>query len=181
MEADGPKPSCTSHPFVVVFHVLFKTTALLVYLLGSYILSDFVLIFVATVLALAFDFWVVKNVSGRLLVGLRWWNEVTDDGSSTWIFESLSDTSRIRTFDSRLFWVSLFLTPLIWSILGTLALLQLKLGWTLLVIVALVLSAANIIGYLKCAKDARKKLRNMAARFAVRQAAENPDLILSAV
>ncbi len=28
------------------------------------------------VLLLAFDFWTVKNVSGRLLVGLRWWNEV---------------------------------------------------------------------------------------------------------
>lgn len=25
---------------------------------------------------LAFDFWTVKNVSGRLLVGLRWWNKV---------------------------------------------------------------------------------------------------------
>jgi hypothetical protein len=27
-------------------------------------------------LLLAFDFWTVKNVTGRLLVGLRWWNEV---------------------------------------------------------------------------------------------------------
>lgn len=39
---------------------------------------------------LAFDFWVVKNVSGRLLVGLRWWHEVQPDGSDRWIFESRS-------------------------------------------------------------------------------------------
>lgn len=33
-----------------------------------------------------------KNVSGRLLVGLRWWNEVTDDGGN-WRFESLGEAS----------------------------------------------------------------------------------------
>lgn len=29
-----------------------------------------------------------KNVSGRLLVGLRWWNQVDEDGKSRWVFES---------------------------------------------------------------------------------------------
>jgi hypothetical protein len=29
----------------------------------------------------ALDFWVVKNVSGRILVGLRWWNEINDEGN----------------------------------------------------------------------------------------------------
>lgn len=28
----------------------------------------------------AFDFWTVKNVTGRLLVGLRWWSEPRVDG-----------------------------------------------------------------------------------------------------
>ena len=32
----------------------------------------------------------MKNVSGRLLVGLRYWNEVTDEGSN-WRFESLEE------------------------------------------------------------------------------------------
>ena len=36
----------------------------------------------------AFDFWVVKNVSGRILVGLRWWNEVKSDGTEVWVYES---------------------------------------------------------------------------------------------
>ena len=40
------------------------------------------------VLLLAFDFWTVKNVSGRLMVGLRWWNKIEEDGTSTWMFES---------------------------------------------------------------------------------------------
>jgi hypothetical protein len=53
-------------------------------------LSDLisVLLFVVIVLLLAFDFWTVKNVSGRLLCGLRWWNETGPDGESVWVFES---------------------------------------------------------------------------------------------
>ena len=29
---------------------------------------------------LSMDFWLTKNVSGRLLAGLRWWNHVNDKG-----------------------------------------------------------------------------------------------------
>jgi hypothetical protein len=28
----------------------------------------------------AVDFWVVKNVTGRLLVGLRWWSDFDERG-----------------------------------------------------------------------------------------------------
>ena len=45
-------------------------------------------LFLTVILLLAFDFWTVKNVTGRLMVGLRWWNKVEDDGTSTWVFES---------------------------------------------------------------------------------------------
>ena len=30
----------------------------------------------------------VKNVAGRILVGLRFWNQVDEDGESYWVFES---------------------------------------------------------------------------------------------
>lgn len=30
----------------------------------------------------------MKNVSGRTLVGLRFWNQVDEDGESYWVFES---------------------------------------------------------------------------------------------
>lgn len=29
-----------------------------------------------------------QNVTGRLLVGLRWWNQVDEDGKSQWVFEA---------------------------------------------------------------------------------------------
>ena len=71
------------------FHVFFRTVALVVYiLLCSIVSGHFVELFLTIVLLLAFDFWTVKNVTGRLMVGLRWWNKVEDDGTSTWMFES---------------------------------------------------------------------------------------------
>lgn len=58
------------------------------YLLSGIFTDEFVFVFVVCVVLLSFDFWTVKNISGRLLVGLRWWNDVREDGSSTWAFES---------------------------------------------------------------------------------------------
>ena len=29
-----------------------------------------------------------QNVAGRILVGLRYWNQVDEDGESYWVFES---------------------------------------------------------------------------------------------
>ena len=77
------------HPIAAFFHVFFRASALVVYLILSFFFSDsFVELFIAVILLLAFDFWTVKNVTGRLLVGLRWWNKVKEDGSSEWVFEA---------------------------------------------------------------------------------------------
>ena len=71
-----------------------KASALAFYILFSLFVKSFVIIFVITVLLAALDFWVVKNVSGRILVGLRWWNEIDDDGNSVWKFECLDGEVR---------------------------------------------------------------------------------------
>ncbi len=68
--------------------------ALAFYILYALFVSSFVIIFVVTVLA-ALDFWVVRNVSGCILVGLRWWNEINDLGESVWKVESLDQEVRL--------------------------------------------------------------------------------------
>ncbi|CAO3634576.1 unnamed protein product [Cunninghamella echinulata] len=68
----------SSHPIAAFFFLAFRLGALLMYLLGSIFTDNFTLVFVITILLLAFDFWTVKNISGRLLVGLRWWNEIQE-------------------------------------------------------------------------------------------------------
>lgn len=73
---------------VQYFSVL-QASALAFYILSALFFDNFVIIFVVTVFLAALDFWVVKNVSGRILVGLRWWNEINDNGESVWRFECL--------------------------------------------------------------------------------------------
>ena len=55
---------------------------------GGVFSSSFVNLFILCTLLLAFDFWTVKNVTGRLMVGLRWNSVVEEDGRTTWKFEA---------------------------------------------------------------------------------------------
>ncbi|TFJ88077.1 hypothetical protein NSK_000431 [Nannochloropsis salina CCMP1776] len=149
------------HPVAAAFHFVFKALAIFFYLFGGFFSSNFVFICVVCILLLAFDFWTVKNVTGRLLVGLRWWNNVRDDGSNEWVFESVENPGEIHPADARLFWTGLYVTPIVWSVFFLVALLKFSVQWLVIVFVALVLSGANIVGYYKCSNDQKKKVQNV--------------------
>mmetsp|Transcript_24549 Transcript_24549/g.24792 ORF Transcript_24549/g.24792 Transcript_24549/m.24792 type:complete len:241 (-) Transcript_24549:152-874(-) len=151
----------SKHPGAALFHVLFKTLAILAYIFGGWFTSSFIFIFVVCILLLAFDFWTVKNVTGRLLVGLRWWSYVKEDGSNEWIFESLEDMAEISAFDSRIFWGALYTTPVVWILMLLVGLLRFKLEYLPIVVAAIILNGANIIGYIKCSNDAKNKMRKL--------------------
>lgn len=65
----------------------------------------------------------------------------------------------LNVTDGRIFWWSLYLTPAVWVLLGVVCVLKFNLSYLLLVVVALVLSSANIVGYYKCSKDATEHMR----------------------
>jgi len=69
------------------------------YLFINLILGNDVLTFIIVVLCAAFDFWTVKNVTGRLLVGLRWWSDFKEDGTEEWYFESHDGKVELNPFD----------------------------------------------------------------------------------
>lgn len=87
-----------------------------------------ILVFILTLLLLSADFYYLKNIAGRRLVGLRWWNEVnTATGDSHWVFESSDPNTRtINATDKRFFWLSLYLTPALWIGLAILAVIRLN-------------------------------------------------------
>eukprot|EP00899_Mesostigma_viride_P001871 jgi/Mesvir1/11685/Mv00077-RA.1 len=153
-----------AHPMASFFHVFFKGAALTVYILCEWFSSSFVLNFVSCVLLIAFDFWTVKNITGRLLVGLRWWNEIREDGTSVWRFESLDAEAmkHINAADSRIFWWGLYVTPFLWLLMGLIAILKLNFDYLLIVAVAFILTSANIVGYTKCSKEAKIRLTDLA-------------------
>lgn len=85
-----PAIVCTHfrHPYVTFFHLFFRGMAVLTYILCGWFSDSFITSFVFVILLLSADFWTVKNITGRLLVGLRWWNYIDDDGQSHWVYES---------------------------------------------------------------------------------------------
>ncbi|BBN13728.1 golgi apparatus membrane protein TVP23 [Marchantia polymorpha subsp. ruderalis] len=156
------------NPITALFCVIFKGSAIAFYIFCGWITSSFIIHFVVVTILMALDFWTVKNVSGRILVGLRWWNEIDEQGISIWRFESLDQQSmsRINQNDSWLFWTSLYVTPAIWTVFGIVSLLKFSFDYLLLVCISLTLCSANIIGFTKCRKDAKKQVENF-ARHAV--------------
>ena len=151
-----------ANPGIVLFTLLFKTLAVLSFLLlGIFGVSD-ALIFIIVVILNAFDFWFVKNVSGRILVGLRWWNEVRDDGTEVWIFES-DHEKRATSIDTTLFWTSLYITPCFWGVFLVIELIGLSLVWFLVCLISFVLTFSNTVGYYKCSGEQNKKIANFLA------------------
>jgi len=169
----GDTLSQSAHPVVCIFHLLFKSLALVFYILGGWFAGDgkggnsganFITVTVICILLLAADFWVVKNVTGRLLVGLRWWNKVEGD-QTTWIFESAQDR-HTNKFDSSVFWTVLYATPVVWLALMIIGILKFNPGWLIVVLMALALSSANAYGYYKCSSDQKAKFQQMVAQGA---------------
>ena len=77
------------------------------------------------------------------------------------MFESLDNMGSVSTLDGRIFWGGLYVPVLIWGLALVACVLSLKLQSLVIVGVALALSAANIVGYTKCSKEANAKMQAM--------------------
>lgn len=94
------------------------------------------LIFILTLLLASLDFYYLKNIAGRRLVGLRWWNEVVPDagGESHWVFESAEPgTKVVNATDKRFFWLAVYAQPVLWTALLLMAVVGLRFIWAGLV------------------------------------------------
>lgn len=143
----------SSHPFALLIYVGFRVSPIIVYLIGYTLFGhNFIFQFIVTILLLSADFWNVKNLSGRLMVGLRWWSETNDLGESIWTFESADTERYVNPIDYKVFWMMLYATPAFWIFLALLAFLKLQFLYLTLVILAVTLTATNALAYTKCDK-----------------------------
>ena len=150
--------SHAKNPGIVFFTLFFKALAIVSFLfLGIFGISE-ALIFIFVVILNSLDFWFVKNISGRILVGLRWWNEVKEDGSEEWKFES-SHEVKAKSIDTTIFWISLYITPVFWGVFFVLELIGLKLMWTLACLIGFILTGSNTFGYYKCSGEQKKRIQ----------------------
>ncbi|XP_041893559.1 Golgi apparatus membrane protein TVP23 homolog A isoform X1 [Corvus kubaryi] len=155
------------HPLATFFHLFFRVSAIVTYLFCDWFSNSFVACFVTILLLLSFDFWSVKNVTGRLLVGLRWWNQIDEDGKSHWMFEA----KRVPTIaastetEARIFWLGLIICPVIWTMFFFSTLFSLKLKWLALVIAGISLQTANLYGYIHCKLGGQKTSSRVTSRL----------------
>jgi hypothetical protein len=148
-------------PLICFFHLFFKVASLLVYLLLNLFINNFVLVFILCILLNAFDFWTVKNITGRKLVGLRWWNEIKEDGSSSWRFENKSETKKVHRIDKLIFWSAMYFLPIIWILFSIINFIKFSFSYLIVILFSLILSCFNLYGYIKCSRtDTSKEIRN---------------------
>ncbi|TVY28053.1 Golgi apparatus membrane protein [Lachnellula hyalina] len=159
MEQNQPEGSLSwrlsSHPITLLWFLAFRISSLLVYLFGGILFTaNHVLIFIITILLLAADFYYLKNIAGRRLVGLRWWNEVNPQtGDSHWVFESSDPSTKvINATDKRFFWMALYSQPLLWVALAVVAIFRFEVIWLTLVVIALSLTVTNTLAFSRCDK-----------------------------
>ncbi|CAN9499144.1 unnamed protein product [Ophioblennius macclurei] len=168
------------HPLASFFHLFFRVGAIVIYLLCDWISKNFASCFVLIITLLSFDFWSVKNVTGRLLVGLRWWNQIDEDGRSLWVFEAkkMSPGSTIGTeVEARIFWLGLIICPLIWTFFFFTSLFSLKIKWLSLVVASISLQAANLYGYLRCKAGEQERQPPDKSSFTGQLLLQRPDII----
>ncbi|KAI5097516.1 hypothetical protein C0J45_12825 [Silurus meridionalis] len=165
-DEDDRSKSKIQHPFASFFHLFFRVSAILVYLCELFS-SSFIACMVTIILLLSCDFWTVKNVTGRLLVGLRWWNQVDENGKSHWVFESRKETNRqiVSSAESRIFWLGLIVCPILWVFFVFSTLFSFKIKWLAVVIMGVVLQWANLYGYIRCKVGGGTNLKNMATNY----------------
>lgn len=172
-----------THPTICLFQVLFKVLAFLSFIFGPFFFrffsnNSFILTFFLTSILLSLDFWTVKNVTGRILVGMRWWYEITKDGETVWMFENCNESKNTNTnvsssTDKSVFWVTTYGWALLWVVIIVFQFLSLKFQWISLSVIAITLSFSNLIGYTKCIRSSRNIQKDWITNIAVKTIMSN--------
>ena len=85
--------STAINPVACLFHIAFKGASIFSFLFLNAFINEEILTFIIVVMMAAFDFWTVKNITGRLLVNLRWDSHIDQFGNEIWVYES-DDTKK---------------------------------------------------------------------------------------
>ncbi|CAI5448919.1 unnamed protein product [Caenorhabditis angaria] len=153
-------------PTIVLAHLSFKGAALFFYFFANFFTDSFIVQFLTILTLLSMDFWAVKNITGRLLVGLRWWNFVDADGNNHWKFESAKDNSRFPAIDRRVFWLGLVVGPLAWAFFVVTAFLTFKFEWMIVALLGFMMNVANLYGYLRCRWNNTEQMTSYFSKWA---------------
>ena len=152
-----------THPGVCFFHLFFKVFGVFSYMFLGLMVNSSLINFLLNFVCIVLDFWITKNVSGRYLAGLRWWNDDFDEesGEQIWEFESYDFDLVFSQVDTNVFWWGMFAMTAFWGIMFIIKCLGLNFLWGLLTFIGALLSGMNLWAYFKCARNHKEKLDNL--------------------
>ncbi|KRW98518.1 hypothetical protein PPERSA_00115 [Pseudocohnilembus persalinus] len=78
----------TDYLHKIFFLCCFKIMIVFSYIILPMVFSKMQNVYQSIVLYAIMDFWVVKNISGRQMLGMRWWIEIDSTGEQRWVFET---------------------------------------------------------------------------------------------
>ena len=147
----------SSQPKIALITVSIKLLALFFFLFLNIFTSNEALVMIVVILLDAADFWYTKNISGRILVGLRWWNNYDKETQGNiWKFESKNEIKESNV-DRKTFWISLYGFAALWVILFVWESIAFNFTWAFLCLISMVISGINVVGFFKCSKIQQKK------------------------
>ena len=76
-------------------------------------------------------------------MGLKWRNQMKDDGTEEWVFESLNEEMESNKVDLSAFWLGVVGAPLVWGLLLLANILTLNVSSSILMGMCFGLSAIN--------------------------------------
>lgn len=175
-----------AHPLACLFHVGFKLVSVMAFMFMGLFTRSNVSVFITVLLSACLDFWTTKNVTGRYLIGLRWWsaadfaaeedivrtideNEEEETGEKKeepdWHFESYDTDTSNSMLDSNIFWFGQAGASIFWSIMLVLKVIGLSMFWGMLVFICCSLSVMNLYAYYLAMKDHEEKMREFHRNF----------------
>lgn len=142
----------SSHPTISLISVILKLSSIISFIILSIFTSNDALIMIIVILLGASDFWMTKNITGRLLVGLRWYNLLKiETNQEIWVFESKNEIKETNA-DRVTFWTSLYAYNIIWIILFIWELIRLNFVWSSICFILCIFAFTNTYGFFRCSK-----------------------------
>ncbi|EAS00938.4 FAM18-like protein (macronuclear) [Tetrahymena thermophila SB210] len=156
--------SKSNHPTACFFHLLFKALALICHLILS-IFMDTLKVHYFIIIFSSLDFWVVKNITGRLLIGLRWWSEQQSDNTTKWVFECKINQNEINSFNFNVFWSLQIIAVLSWATLLVINVIGFDIGDSAVCAFSLFTTFWNAYYFYKCNTKQKQGLKKLASEL----------------
>ena len=146
----------STYPMISLLTVLIKLASIISFFLFSIFLSNEAIIMFIVVLIGACDFWITKNISGRFLAGLRWYNLLKlETNTEIWVFEGKNEYNA-DFIDKGIFWYSLYFNDIVWIILFLWEIIRLKFDWSFICLILIIFTFTNTYGFYRSSNIQQK-------------------------